>query len=297
MRPGTAPPRLSGADLHPLRLRVGSSLQVLSRVRHRGRLRHADAGAASCRDGALLRSRRFDGARESLDPRAPEGSARPLLRADAGDRRTSRRHGREVHRGCSDGGVRCTSGARGRRAACGAGRRRDARCAARAGAGRPDRRDDRGGRHRHRGAARDRRCRQRRGPTGELGRARRDPLGRADARARARCGRDGGARAARVEGQDRSGHGLPAARACTKRPNAATTRRSSAANASSPPCASHARRRSRKNGACSSRSSGIRASASHDSPRRRSRLSMHGSSPRAACRTARESRTGPWSRC
>ena len=100
---------------------------VLPRVRERRR--RTSGRAAQGRDRALLRRRRLDRARRVGRPGGAAGAARPLLRADEGDRRAPRRHGREVHRRRGDGGLRragrCTRTTR-----CGpAGRR--SRCATR----------------------------------------------------------------------------------------------------------------------------------------------------------------------
>ena len=139
------------------------------------------ARAAQGRHGALLRRDRLDRARRAARPGGAARAARPLLRADEGDRRAARRHGREVHRRRGDGRVRRAGRARGRRAACAAGGGRDAGGVPGARHPGPDRRDDRRGRHRHGGAARDRRRGQRRRAAGAGGAAGRDPDRRGDA--------------------------------------------------------------------------------------------------------------------
>ena len=107
---------------------------------------------------------------ESVDPERLRALLAPLLRADEGDRRASRRQRGEVHRRRRDGRVRrarrCTRTTRCARC------ERPSRCATRFPSsgceGRIGVMTGRG-RHRHRGAARDRRRRQRRGAAGAGG--------------------------------------------------------------------------------------------------------------------------------
>ncbi len=91
-----------------------------------------DQRAPEGRDGAVLRRRRVDCAGGVGRSGGVAGAAGALLRADEGDRRVARRHGREVHRRRGDGGVRGAGCARGRRAAGVPGGGRDAGRAARA---------------------------------------------------------------------------------------------------------------------------------------------------------------------
>ena len=84
-------------------------------------------GAPQGRHRAVLRRGRLDRARRVGRPGGAAGAARPLLRADEGDRRVARRLGGEVHRRRGDGRLRRPGGARGRRAARLPGGGRDAR--------------------------------------------------------------------------------------------------------------------------------------------------------------------------
>ena len=100
-RPGIASAR---AHLPFLRHREPRRAEVLWGVR--GRTLGTERSPSPVGDGALLRSRRFDGTRGAARRRdAPEG-ARPLLRRHARRHPGARGDGREVHRGCSAGHVR-----------------------------------------------------------------------------------------------------------------------------------------------------------------------------------------------
>ena len=108
---------LPNANLLELRARDRGRLRLLSSLRRRARRGGDQARAAEDRNRPLLRRDRLDLARRVGRPGGPPRAARPLLRADEGDRRAPRRDGGEVHRRCGDGGVRRAGGARGRRAA------------------------------------------------------------------------------------------------------------------------------------------------------------------------------------
>ena len=106
--------------------------EVLRRVRHPAD-RGADRGSRGpqARDGALRGRGRFDRPRRAAGPRGAPGAYGPLLRDDAPDHRGARRHGREVHRRCCDGGLRHPERARGRCSPGGPGRGGDPRRAVR----------------------------------------------------------------------------------------------------------------------------------------------------------------------
>ena len=222
----------SRADLRELRSGERGRLPLLPLLRGAARDCGARARAAKDGDGAVLRRDRLDRTGRVDGSGGAAGAAGAVLRADEGDRRGTRRHGREVHRRRGDGGLRRARAARGRRASRVPGGGRDARRLPRARDQRPDRRHHRRGRHRHRRAARDRRCGQRRRPPGAGRCSGRGADRRRDARARARRGRGGAGGAADAEGEGRAGSGVPADLGARRARPAASRRRWSAARRS-----------------------------------------------------------------
>ena len=151
------------AHLRELRAGQSAGRRLLQQLRRGARDHGGVARGSQDGDGAVLRLDGLDGARGADRSGGAAGAAGALLRADEGDRRVARRHGREVHRRRGDGGVRRSRGARGRRAAGLPGGGGDARRAAGARDRRPDRREHGRGGDRDGGAARDRGRGQRRG--------------------------------------------------------------------------------------------------------------------------------------
>ena len=116
----------TGDHLHTVRPREPGRSALLQLVR-RAPGRRAGAGGAKDGHGALLRRGRVDRARRAARPRGDARADGPLLRRRPGAGRAARRHRREGDRRRAGGGVRDPGGARGRRAAGGAGGARDAR--------------------------------------------------------------------------------------------------------------------------------------------------------------------------
>jgi hypothetical protein len=232
-RPGSGGLASNHEDLSGLRARERRQGQVLRGVRRSARRRAGRARAA--RDGhrAVLRRDRLDRAWRVDRSGGPPRRAGPLLRADEGHRRVARGDGGEVHRRRGHGCLRRPPGARGRRPAGRPGRLRDARGPARARLAGADRPQHRRGRHRHRGAPGDWRCRQRGGALGAGGEVWRRPARRNDLDARPRSGRGRSARAARAEGKGRTGARLPARLGPRGAPSAAARPPSSAESGSS----------------------------------------------------------------
>ena len=192
-------PDSTNGRLSPLRRGQPGSCTVLPCLWSSARGPCSCARDAEDGDDRLHRRHRLDAARR--ETRRGDLPARHLALLHRGQPRprTSRRNGREVHRRRSHGGVRDPGRPRGRRAARGSRRRRDA-----GGAGRPERAATRGvrdrarheDRHQHgrgdrRRSVRRSRIRHRgRGRSGAApggsGQPRRDPDRRHDAPARAR---------------------------------------------------------------------------------------------------------------
>ena len=184
-----------------------SATRAARRSRPRRRARAAQDGHRP-----VLRRDRLDRARGVDRPGGAARPARPLLRADEGDRRVARGDGGEVHRRRGHGRLRRPAGARGRRAARlpRRGEMRDALpelgVEARIGVNTGEVVT---GTEERLVTGRRRQCRR---PAGAGRPARRDPDRGGDARARPRRGRDRGGRAARAEGQARSRPRPPVAR-------------------------------------------------------------------------------------
>ena len=150
--------------------------------------------AAKDRGGPLQRRHRIDHDGRAPRPREHAPGPRPLLRGGQGCHRGPRGHGRKVHRGCGHGHLRGAGPPRGRRAASRAdcariapgalSAERRAITEPRGRLGAPDGRQNRRGGHRHPGASRHRRRRQRGRPPPAARLTRRGAPGRAGGRPR-----------------------------------------------------------------------------------------------------------------
>ena len=126
---GFQPRRLTAnGHMYPLRPREPRRCAVLQLLRRAAR-RRSSVRPRGAKDGdrAVLRRGRLDRARRAVRPGGAARHDGPVLRGRAGAGRAPRRQRREGDRRRAGGGVRHPGGARGRRAAGGAGGARDAR--------------------------------------------------------------------------------------------------------------------------------------------------------------------------
>ena len=100
------------ADLHTLRAGEPRPREVLQRVRRAARRAGAAGRGAAGRLGALRRPRRLHRTGRAARSGGRSGDPHAVLRARPRGAPASRRHGREVHRGCGDGRLRRADGLR-----------------------------------------------------------------------------------------------------------------------------------------------------------------------------------------